>query len=392
MDNSAKGRLTAATTKLLLLQPFFGSLLMRLEPVETEAIGTMGTDSVVLAYSPKFVESLSNTDLMAILCHEVLHVVLKHPFRRNTRNRDKWNIATDYAVNDIVKSDVNELILPSSALYDPRYHDMTADHIYALLPKKDSKESVEASQMGKVIDYNQKSHPPDGKGSQDDKAIGDSCPGEGKYEKTPEAQSDSWDSYVASAIISAKSVGKGSSNFILKMQAGLEPKISWQEYLANCLTIDSRNDYCWRMPNRRYLSSGVILPSLNSPTLEDIIIIVDTSGSIDDKDLSRFASELQSILFTYPGTSLKVIYVDAGISSMEEITIDCVEFHPSGGGGTDFRPGFDYIKREQLNPSAIIYFTDGYCSSYPEDPGIPVYWISTGAKMNVPFGTLIMYE
>ena len=50
---------TRARAQLLLKQPFFGTLCLRLTPIETEDIPTAGTDGKRLLYNPKFFLSLT---------------------------------------------------------------------------------------------------------------------------------------------------------------------------------------------------------------------------------------------------------------------------------------------------------------------------------------------
>ena len=107
-------------------------------------------------------------------------------------------------------------------------------------------------------------------------------------------------------------------------------------------------------------------------------MIIDTSGSVDQKELDMFAAELKSILISYPDTEMEVIYVDSKVAGTQTLNISDLELNAKGGGGTDFRPGFDYIEKEDINPVCVLYFTDGYCNSFPErEPYYPTLWIIT---------------
>ncbi|MCK4694951.1 MAG: hypothetical protein KAT74_04270, partial [Candidatus Cloacimonetes bacterium] len=188
----------------------------------------------------------------------------------------------------------------------------------------------------------------------------------------------------------AKAQGKLPAGLERMIQEALQPKLPWREILARFITENARNDYTWKQPNKRYLYADMYLPSLNTPTLGSIVIIVDTSGSISQKELDIFASELHSILSTYPGTEIKVIYVDAKVAGVGTLNIYDFKLQAKGGGGTDFKPGFEYIEKEGLMPACVIYFTDGYCDSFPDSPDYPVLWILTGkAGFTPPFGEVI---
>ncbi|MCK5050820.1 MAG: hypothetical protein KAS53_03700 [Candidatus Cloacimonetes bacterium] len=135
------------------------------------------------------------------------------------------------------------------------------------------------------------------------------------------------------------------------------------------------------------------LPSLNTPTLGTIVVIVDTSGSVSQKELDTFASELHAILSIYPGTEIRVIYVDTKVAHTQTIDIYDFKLHAKGGGGTDFKPGFEYIEQEAVMPSCVIYFTDGWCDSFPKEPDYPTLWISIDRVNFAPsFGEVIYMD
>ena len=103
-----------------------------------------------------------------------------------------------------------------------------------------------------------------------------------------------------------------------------------------------------------------------------------------------FAAELHAVLLIYPGTEIKVIYVDAAVANVEDLSINDFNLHAKGGGGTDFKPGFEYIEKEGIMPSCALYFTDGYCNSFPEEPDFPTLWLLTDkANFTPPFGEVI---
>ena len=123
-------------------------------------------------------------------------------------------------------------------------------------------------------------------------------------------------------------------------------------------------------------------------------MIIDTSGSIDQKELDMFAAELRSILTSYPETTIEVIYVDSKVAATQTVDVNNLDLKAKGGGGTDFRPGYKYIEDNDINPVCVLYFTDGYCWSFPEkEPDYPTLWlISSTCKFNPPFGEVIRIE
>ncbi|MDA3813535.1 MAG: VWA-like domain-containing protein [Candidatus Cloacimonetes bacterium] len=362
-------KITKARAGLVLSSPFFASVALHLKLKEDSSnCETAYTDSVVLGYNPEFVNNLTNAELKAVICHEVLHIAMLHPFRRNNRDHLRWNIACDYAINPIVKD--AGFSLPAGALLEDRYKGKEAEVIYNMLPKQ---LPSPINMIGEVKDYKQ------------DK--------QDKNSNTAKQQEKNWKITLTGAAAIAKAQGKLPAGLDRMIQEILQPKLPWREILSRFITENAKNDYTWTQPNKRYLYSGLYLPALNVPTLGTIAIIIDTSGSISQKELDTFASELQAILSIYPGTEIKVIYVDTKVANTETIDIYDFKLHAKGGGGTDFKPGFDYIEQEAILPSCVIYFTDGYCDSFPESPDYPTLWVLTDkANFKPPFGEMIYME
>jgi predicted metal-dependent peptidase len=99
---TASEKLARARTQLLLNQPFFGTLCLRLKLAAEPRLPTMATDGQRILYNPGFVEKLSPAELEGVLAHEVLHCALAHQCRRGKRDLGLWNVACDYAVNPIL--------------------------------------------------------------------------------------------------------------------------------------------------------------------------------------------------------------------------------------------------------------------------------------------------
>src|SRR6516225_2697955 len=128
-------KLTRARTQLLLNQPFFGTLCLRLK-LMSGAVSTMATDGRRIVYDPAFVNSLQPAELEAVLAHEVLHCALAHHCRRGQRDPRLWNEAADLAINPLLIA--NGFSLPAGALIDPAFDNLSAEEIYARLLQKNS--------------------------------------------------------------------------------------------------------------------------------------------------------------------------------------------------------------------------------------------------------------
>ena len=122
-----------ARTRLLLDYPFFGTLALRLKPIEDMTIPTASTNGLHLRYNPKWFLSLKELERVGLIAHEVMHVVLMHMTRRHERAPRKWNIAGDYVINLALKK--SHIQLPYTELLDEQYDNMSTDEVYNKLPE-----------------------------------------------------------------------------------------------------------------------------------------------------------------------------------------------------------------------------------------------------------------
>ena len=127
-------RIARQRTELVLSQPFFGALALRLNVREDPSAKTFWVDGETLGYNPTYMESLSDLEVRGVVAHEVLHVANGHCWRQGARDPDRWNDACDYAINPIVLS--SGMVLPKGALVDPRYTGKSAEEIYGLLTQE----------------------------------------------------------------------------------------------------------------------------------------------------------------------------------------------------------------------------------------------------------------
>ena len=259
-----------ARSRLILDNPFFGTLCLRLKVVEWEQ-ETGATDGVHLFYNPKWFEKLTDMERIGFLAHEVLHVVFLHITRRNERDATKWNVACDYAINNYLVAE--GFILPKGGLVDAQYNDMTAEAIYSMLPDQDSK-LLDPGKCGGVMDH------PDADGTS------------GKTSAIEAGLTVA----IHQAAEAAKAQGKLSSNLESVISDITDPKVDWKAVLARFLRSNNKSDFTWVRPNRRFIARGMYLPSLHNPCLEEIVIAVDTSGSISDDELTQFTTETSYIL------------------------------------------------------------------------------------------------
>lgn len=382
-DTEAIKRIIQARAGLILDHPFFGSLALRLKLVEDESVPTVYTDGNVLGYNPAFVKALSNTELQAVICHEVLHCSNGHPWREGRREHMKWNIAADFAINPIIEED--GMKLPKDCLLDPKLAGMSAEQIYNKLP-----DPLVIKMSGKGCGVGE-TRAPQGSGSADE--GDDPQDGEGEGGSATGNSEGDWKVATVQAAQAAKMRGKLPASIERLIEEIVNPKVDWKAALQNIVQqILAKDDYWWRRPNNRYMASGMYLPSLYSEKIPPIIVAVDTSGSIGAKELAEFGAEITAIAAQTKPELIYVIYCDAAINRTEEYAPgEPIEMKPVGGGGTDHNPVFKHIDKEGWEPAVLICLTDGYTSYPNEAPEYPVVWAMTTDQV-APFGTTIKIE
>jgi len=364
---NALEKILKAKVQLILEQPFFATLALRFKYEADITAKTAWTNGEQLFYNPAYIEELSIDEVKGVLAHEVLHTAMLHHTRRNYRDIAMWNKATDYAINPTLLS--SGFILPPNYLVSDDFNNKTAEQIYNLMPPPPPRDSQNSS---------------------------DDYPGGTGDIKDPPAQANTqaieaeMKQALAQAIMVAKQQGKLSEDMERLINEVLEPRICWREILTRFLTEITKNDFSWKKPSPRYLYRKLYLPTLETEEPGKVILIVDTSLSIDQKMINQFASEVQDIVNTF-NTSLLVIYVDTEVREVQNVECDePVQLKPQGGGGTDFQPGFFYIEENDLEPKAVVYLTDGECDLFPAPPEYPVLWAQFGtADFQPPFGEVV---
>ncbi len=380
-QTKAELAISRARAALVLDQPFFGTLALRLDIVTApERTRTMATDGRALYYDPAFVEPLSGAALKGVVAHEIMHNALCHHTRRQSRDPRRWNRAADFAINPILID--SGFTLPEGGLIDPQYAGLSAEQIYGRLPAdppgggKGAKPGAGGAGDGEPLP-----------GEVWDAPGEDGAPASPAELATAEAD---WQIAVLQAAQAAKAAGKLPGFAATIARAIRAPEIDWRDALRRYMTSLTRADYSWRRPNVRHLATGDYLPSLYSEAMGEVMIAVDTSGSVSDGELAAFASEVNAILEDVRPELVRVVYCDAAIQGEAEfapedypVTLEC-----PGRGGTRFSPVWAWAAERALAPVCAIYLTDLEASDFGDAPEYPVLWVSTGATA-APFGEVV---
>ncbi len=386
---------------MLLRHPFFATLALRLRLQEDRSCHSAWTDGECFAYNPDYINSISHEKLVGLTAHLVMHPACGHHLRRNGRDFKRWNTACDYAINWILEDAGFDL--PESLKHRQEFREMSAEAIYTELLGENSEESEqqdvpeekEATAESDQNEEEQQQQADSDSYGQDSEA---GVPGEVRdspqleVELRQDGTDSSWDEALLSAASHAREMGKLPEGVARLVDVRLYPQLPWAELLARFIERNARSDYTWMMPNRRYLHQDLFFPALLESELQQIVVAVDTSGSIEAEELNRFAVEITAIMEQFP-SRLHLLYCDAAIQEYKQFEKNDlpVTIEPKGGGGTDFRPVFDKVKQEEIKAACLIYLTDMECLYYPaESPPYPVLWIQTGGKRTTPpFGEVI---
>lgn len=377
MDQETKQATQAiirARTNLVMMEPFFGTLAIRLQLEADPSCHTAWTNGTRIGFNPTWINTLTPHQLRGLICHEVLHVTNGHPWRRGHRDHDderhvKWNHACDYAINPIIKDAKHEL--PAGGLFDKKFVGLSAEAIYNKLPDNPGGGGQGSGQ---------------GNGLPTDEVRDAPNPQEAAQ------QQSEWQVAVRQAAQVAKMRGRLPASLERLLGELLRPKIDWKAELRRFVQQAARNDYTWRKPNSRYIHAGLYLPSLYSEEMQPIVVAVDTSGSIGRDDLRAFASEITAIAQECRPSRIHVLYIDTKVQKAEEFEPgDLIDLKPAGGGGTDFRPAFDWIEESQTEAACLIYLTD-MAGNFPSaEPDYPVLWVST-SDYQAPFGQTLRLD
>lgn len=398
---------TAVKTALLLHVPFFASLLLDIMDVRIGKFehlfppgmtATMATDGKTVYIDESFLDTLSVPEAVFGVCHEIGHAMWEH-MQRGKVYMDTgfdgepfipmlYNVAADYVINDmLVKSGVGSI--KRATMDDPQGRWKKGDPEWLLDPKYTCEMSVE--EVYRDLLKNAK------------KGKGKGAPGQRQGQDTHifdtgKISSAEMKRAIQTAVDTARACGKLPGALKRYADEFLESKVSWQELLRTTIvTSTTRDTTTWARAHRRRLAQQrMYLPRAAAYGCDLIAVFVDTSGSIGPKQLNVFFSELADIIRTCHPETVWVLGVDSTVASAEELTgdVDITQNPPEvgGGGGTDFRPAFEWIKEKGLVPDAAVYFTDMMGPFPTDDPGYPVIWCSTTEKTEGPFGKTIYVD
>ncbi|WP_157369564.1 vWA domain-containing protein [Zavarzinella formosa] len=378
LEERASRSLAGARARLILgrdaKSAFFATLALRLTPSVDWDAGTMATDGRTLTYSPAFVLGLSPDELLGVLVHEVMHNALGHHCRRGGRHAVRWNIACDLAINPLLVQNGYALpacrLMPGEGHYAGLLAGKSAEEYYAALTE-------EPADGGEAADDSAGKADPGGCGRVVEPAK--SSPADVRR------QTAEWQVAVSQAEQTARLKGDLSAGFARVVQEVLQPAADWREVLREFVSATARNDYSWSRPNRRHIARGLYLPGLCSEELGEIVIAIDTSGSVGDRELAVFAAETTGLLSAFSCVAV-ILFHDTEVRHVQrwESSDGEPRLEPTGGGGTSHACVFEWIKSNDVRPACVVCLTDLDTTFPMPSPDMPVLWAMIGGNPAVP--------
>lgn len=400
-DEDAYNEMIVAKARMLKDLPFWGILALTVKLVEVNEIPTLATDGMHVYYNAEFVKKLSRGERVFAMAHEIYHCLYEHAGRNtraasyigfNSNERDPakireiqeklalWNYAADFIVNDgLVEARVGEYIKTIQILHDEKYRGWSVEEVYDDLLENPEKMQKDARTMDTHIEVEVV---PD---DEMDGSSGQPQSGEGngpmkvkiKQSDFEKMQKDWQDNMISAAAAqkeheqrtqSAGCIPSGVQRLIDQLS---KPKVNWKTMLRRYVMAVSHRRYSFSRPNRPLFSQGWTLPGFRDRTHElDIVVLVDTSGSISQEQLTAFVSELQGIMNSWKRYKITAWCFDGAVIEDSVTTLtkgasgaweDVKKFASriGGGGGTNFEVNWEYMKERKIKPRLVLMLTDG---------------------------------
>jgi len=436
-------RVSDCVTALLRDQPFFGSLALRLPIRPDAARETLASDGREIRYSPDWVANTDADLIKTAIGRVVLACALKHHTRRGEREPGRWQQASQLVTHGLLR-DAGLKLPPDAEAWDGISVEQAYDRLPepqegggegsdgppsggdgggagGPQPDADDDDGGPAADDGNApADASDDSDPQadddgaaghgdsadDGDPQPGDDSSGDNDPGTppscdpsgtgevmdapagsgddasaGQAPADVSAEEQAWDEAMHQALNLAKAQGKAPGAVEETIQDAHRSTLDWRSLLRRYMTDAAARDYSWSVPNRRFIDSGLYLPSIRSEGMGTLAVIIDTSGSVDSDALAAFWSEVRKVAAEIEPERILVLQVDAAVQDEEHYAPGELpeRIVVKGRLGTDFRPGFERLAEQGIQPAVCLYFTDMDCDRYPEtEPPFDVLWCDWG--------------
>lgn len=371
-------KIEKAYKRLLIENPFYGLFLLGISKVidtstQTACVRKRGINCE-LVINPEFWETQNDIQQMNLIQHEVYHIVFQHMFMYNSfPNKEVLNLAADCEVNSYLQNLDSTWITPS---------------IWKLQLKKGTKYYYE--EIMKQLPPQSKNGGAGGSGLP--QITDDHSHWQEDFQDCSEAEKQLIKNQINSQIKTAveqtkkmKGTIPGEIQVIVDELLKVKPRVfDWKSYFRRMLgsIYDINIKKTRRKESIRFPESA----GIKHKKKISILVAVDTSGSVSNKELQDFFSEITYIYKA--GARITILECDSKISADYEYNGKWTgKIH--GRGGTDFQPVIDYYRKNRREYSALVYFTDGECD-LPDDTPRDTIWVITsdGRHQDYPGKTI----
>lgn len=388
-DAEAIKKIVVARVKMLMRNPFFGTIVTRLVLKNADDwCDTAATDGIYIYYNSEFICKLRDKEVEFLVAHELFHILYMHMDRRGDRDPRMSNIAADYAVNDsCIEYKLGELITTIPCLYDPKYHGWSYEQIYDDLIQNSTKINLDDLVDKLLDDHIEGSDGGDGDGV-------------GKKPSLSKDEIRQIKNNIKEAMLDAAQA-VGASNVPCGMKRLLEglteSKMDWREIIRQNIESQLKSDFTYMRPSRKGWGCDAILPSMAKLPAVECTVALDMSGSIGSKEIKDFFGEIVGMMEQFRSFNIGIMTWDTAVHGYKEFTEDNIdelmEYEPHGGGGTDSMCIYNFLKAEDIVPKQLIIFTDMKIFGEWGDPDYTnTIWVAHKSDSVAPFGITVKYS
>lgn len=375
--------LSLARDALLVRLRFFDAALAQLKPVERKELGGFATDGSVCFYDPVYVLKSYQENPKLVnrqYLHLLLHCIFSHSFQYDRLETDKWDLAADIAVENVIL----DMGLEGTALEQDAdaarklkvlredIGPLTAERIYRYL-RHTPLTQAEEQELHRLF--------------QKDVHIF------WQPAEQLEITREQWKKISERVKADLKSFTKaksGAESLEKNLEETTRDRYDYSEILRrftvmgeNMTVNDDEFDYIYYTYGLEHYGNLPLIEPLEyreENKVKEFVIAIDTSASCRGPLVKEFLRKTYSILKSsesfFQHVNVHIIQCDNQVQSDTKITCDedfetFIQYGKlTGFGATDFRPVFEYVgqlksRREFENLKGLIYFTDGY-GIYPE--------------------------
>ena len=388
----------------------------------TKDIGIAATDDKQMFINPDTFLSRPLDEQVYIASHEIRHAMLNHcgqahifRTRKSVTFPDGVTLPFDektlaWSQDCVINAILDEGRIgarPDDAWIDPKItSQMSVMDAYRISyepppppPKgKSGKDTEEggSSGAGEPKDGNggqgQGGSTPGGKGGFDDHLEPGTSEGKDPGQAQQDRPNGEWKMATSAAQALSKAQGKMPLALERLFKSLLEPEVDWTDQIRSFFARKVGNSATtWNSLDPAMVIRGVGAPGRQGKGAGLVIVATDTSGSVTQAMMDKFMAEVGGIISDVRPKTLILMQCDARVQSYEECDDvgDLLRVKIKGGGGTSFKPVFKRIAKEDLEPDALIYLTDGYGDFPSKAPSYPMIWGNITPGMKYPFGDVI---